>query len=78
MSAENFRATVGSLHVYTDEEGNEIAQVENETSFAEVIESLKVIGRATAADKHLLVAGLKGMGKKVAVTGGDINDVSAL
>lgn len=78
MNAEEFRDLVGSLHVYKDEDGNEVAQVEKETTFLEVVESLKVIGRATAADKHLLVAGLKAMGRKVAATGEGINDVSAL
>lgn len=36
------------------------------------------MARATAADKHLLVAGLKSLGKSVAATGDGINDVEAL
>jgi P-type Ca2+ transporter type 2C len=46
--------------------------------FAEVTENLRVLARATSADKHLLVAGLKSMGRVVAATGEGINDVSAL
>jgi len=39
---------------------------------------LKVLGRAIPSDKHLLVSGLKEMGRSVAVTGDGINDVEAL
>lgn len=36
------------------------------------------MGRAIPYDKHLLVVGLKELGKNVAVTGDGINDVDAL
>lgn len=36
------------------------------------------MGRAIPYDKHLLVTGLKELGKNVAVTGDGINDVDAL
>jgi magnesium-transporting ATPase (P-type) len=42
------------------------------------VKELRVIARATAADKHLLVQGLKYLNKNVAVTGDGLNDVSAL
>lgn len=37
-----------------------------------------MLGRATPYDKHLLVVGLKSIGKSVAVTGDGINDVESL
>jgi P-type E1-E2 ATPase len=39
---------------------------------------LRVLARAIPKDKHLLVVGLKELGKAVAVTGDGINDVDAL
>lgn len=39
---------------------------------------MRVLGRAVPRDKHMLVAGLKEMGKCVAVTGDGINDIDAL
>jgi len=36
------------------------------------------LARATSNDKHLLVIGLKNMGRKVSVTGDGINDIEAL
>jgi len=78
MHAEEFRATVGNLVTSQDEDGEEITTVEDEMAFREVAENLRVLARATAADKHLLVAGLKSMGRVVAATGEGINDVSAL
>ena len=74
MQAEDFRATVGNL--ITNEDGIEVP--EDEMAFREVAENLRVLARATAADKHLLVAGLKSMARVVAATGEGINDVSAL
>lgn len=78
MLAEDFRATVGNLVTSRDEDGEEITAVEDEMAFREVAEHLRVLARATAADKHLLVAGLKSMARVVAATGEGINDVSAL
>lgn len=54
MSAEDFRNTVGAI--IEDENG---AQIENEIAFREVVQNLRVLARATAADKLLLVTGLK-------------------
>ena len=39
---------------------------------------MKVLARANATDKHLLVVGLTSMGKAVASTGEGINDIDAL
>lgn len=82
MSAEDFRAAVGNF--INEEEvvdGKTIyhPSVENAAHFREdIYPALRVLARATAADKHLLVAGLKSMAKVVAATGEGINDVAAL
>ena len=73
-SAEDFRAAVGGLEQGADGEPT----VKNMDAFREVANNLRVLARATAADKHLLVVGLRAMGKSVAVTGDGINDVEAL
>lgn len=39
---------------------------------------MRVLARAIPYDKHLLVVGLKQLGKTVAVTGDGINDIDAL
>lgn len=39
---------------------------------------MRVLARAVPYDKHLLVVGLKQLGKAVAVTGDGINDIDAL
>jgi len=79
MQAEDFRATVGELRRSRDDATGEIStEVENAEAFREVAEGLRVLARATAADKHLLVEGLKSLGKVVAATGDGINDVEAL
>mgnify|MGYP002630932724 CR=1 FL=1 len=79
MHAEDFRAAVGNLHMSVDEDGVEVATVENAAHFREdIYPALRVLARATAADKHLLVAGLKSMARVVAATGEGINDVAAL
>jgi len=60
MSAEAFRRTVGELQRSHDSTTGEITtKIENEEAFAAVVENLRVLARATAADKLLLVEGLK-------------------
>lgn len=79
MHAEQFREVVGGLVQRTNEEtGESTTEVENLDAFREVAQNLKVLARATAADKHLLVVGLKGLNRQVAATGDGINDVEAL
>jgi Ca2+-transporting ATPase len=75
MSAEDFRQTVGQI---IEDDGIGMPNVENEMAFKEIIANLRVLARATAADKLLLVTGLKALGKCVSVTGDGINDVVAL
>lgn len=79
MQAEDFRATVGELRRSRDEATGEVTvEIENAEAFREVADGLRVLARATAADKLLLVEGLKSLGKVVAATGEGINDVEAL
>jgi P-type Ca2+ transporter type 2B len=78
MTAADFREAVGGLVHRNDENGERKLQVENPHVFHEIAANLKVLARATAADKHLLVVGLRNLGKKVAVTGDGINDIEAL
>lgn len=53
-------------------------EIQNKQEFAAIASRLRVLGRAIPYDKHLLVVGLKDLGKNVAVTGDGINDVDAL
>ena len=79
MMAEDFRRQVGSLIQTRDEATDTVTlSVENNDAFREITQRLRVLARATSEDKHLLVVGLKNLGRKVAVTGDGINDIEAL
>lgn len=88
MSGEEFRKMVANdiKVIHPDkEEGQEAPPPTYELSeqatekFKEIADNLRVLSRATASDKHKLVAGLKAVyGRNVAVTGDGINDVEAL
>lgn len=69
MEAHIFRDRVGGLG------GEGVGDIEE---FKRIIQNLKVLSRASSIDKHILVAGLKQMGRKVVSTGDGINDVAAL
>lgn len=69
MDAQQFRNEIGAIND---------GQVENEQAFSDISKELRVLARATAEDKHDLVVGLKSLKRKVASTGAQINDVSAL
>jgi hypothetical protein len=53
MTAADFREAVGGLVHRNDENGERKLQVENPHVFHEIAANLKVLARATAADKHL-------------------------
>jgi len=81
MEAEDFWAVVGGIIQISDEvTGRIVHEVENQEAFEEVAQNLRVLARASAKDKHLLVVGLQGMQKPrvVTVTGEGINDMLAL
>lgn len=77
MDAARFREEVGAL-VQKNFDGQIKTVVENEQNFSAVAKQLKVLARATASDKLLLVTGLQNLGYDVTVTGDGINDVEAL
>ena len=82
MDAADFRSQVGEVieapAVAEDGEEPEITfSLSNQQRFNQLIQNLKVIGRAEPGDKQLLIAGLRGMGQKVGVVGEGINDVDA-
>lgn len=77
MHSADFNRIVGSQSQKQYDDGV-FTEVENQEAFREVARHLRVLARATAADKHLLVVGLKSLGKSVTATGDGINDVEAL
>lgn len=71
MVAEDFRSVVGSLQQLDES----TLTLENIDAFQnEIVPNLRVLARATASDKYLLVVGLKALGHQVASTGDGIND----
>lgn len=79
MHAEQFREVVGALQTSVDDDtGAVITRPENFAAFKEVARNLRVLARANAEDKYLLVQGLRSLGRAVAVTGDGVNDVDAL
>ena len=85
MDAKKFADRVGDVQPIEepDEDGNPVIvgyNLTNQDEFNSIIENLRVIGRATAADKQRLIAGLKGMDDaqhRVGVVGEGLNDVDA-
>ena len=70
---------MGGLVDKTEADGSTKTQVvRNENEFKLIVDQLKVLARSTPDDKHLLVTGLKQLGKVVAVTGDGTNDAPAL
>lgn len=79
MTAQEFREHVGLRTSEDPKTGEVITSVEHEDVFRQVADSLRVLARATATEKQLLVRGLQSvLGRKVAATGDGINDVHAL
>jgi P-type Ca2+ transporter type 2B len=78
MKADEFRQEVGSVIQSTDENGDPVEELQYFEKFKSLAQKLRVIGRAVPEDKHLMVVGLKQMGKVVASTGEGINDAYAL
>lgn len=78
MHANDFRSMVGGLQSMTNSDGQIELSVANPEVFEEIAKSLRVLARATAEDKFLLIQGLKNLGRRIAVTGDGINDVDAL
>lgn len=78
MHAKDFRQEVGQLkHVRTDDD-ELIVELENIERFRQIVHDLRVLARADATDKYILVTGLQQIGRKVAATGDGINDIDAI
>lgn len=77
MHAKEFREAVGPIRQTTDEEGNINYSVTDQQAFDQIMDTLKVLARAVPEDKQLVVAGLRGQGKKVAVVGEGVSDVAS-
>ena len=69
MHADDFENKVGK---------NGEDQVNDIQTFSNIMKELKVIARAKPYRKHMIVHGLKQIGKNVCVTGDGINDVKAI
>jgi P-type E1-E2 ATPase len=78
MDASMFRELVEGVEQLQDEDGNYILRVKNEDNFREIAHDLRVLARANASDKHMLIVGLQGLNRKVAATGDGINDLDAI
>jgi len=79
LTGDMFKEQIGAYQKIWDpiHEEYRIDFVE-EKKFAEVKKRLKIIARATAEDKFLLVAGIKQKGGLVGMTGASISDAMAL
>jgi Ca2+ transporting ATPase len=78
MTGYDFRNHVGKLTQQSGEIAGVEYTLENMQGFQEIAANIRVLARATPVDRHMLVTGLKAIGKSVAVTGSGINDVEAL
>jgi Ca2+ transporting ATPase len=84
LSGEEFRAIVGQARQVMHDDGTTKHQLERREEFRNLItgkenrKPLKVIARATAYDKYLLVVGLRDLGRTVATIGEGLNDLDAL
>mmetsp|Transcript_18407 Transcript_18407/g.28238 ORF Transcript_18407/g.28238 Transcript_18407/m.28238 type:complete len:191 (+) Transcript_18407:1727-2299(+) len=79
LLASEFRELCGNVLQKSnyDDESLEF-EIENMEEFEKIARDLRVLARATAKDKHMLVVGLKKLGRQISVTGDGINDVEAL
>ena len=78
MIGKDFRDLVGGVKPSKDKNGEITLKVEKFANFKTVAKTLKVLARATPADKLTMVVGLKELGNAVAMTADGINDVEAL
>lgn len=76
MTAEELIRIVGIQEV-TNDEGRINLLPQDQSKFDELIQTLKVVGRAQPVHKQIIAAGLQETGKKVAVIGEGISDLNA-
>lgn len=80
MDANDFREQVGPIEKSEDEDGRPTYRLGNQQAFNQIMETLKVLGRATPEDKLLVTVGLQNMDqpRKVAVVGDGLNDLESI
>lgn len=79
MSGEEFRAAIGPYQMYTDEKtGVESITFQNPEQFKSVKKRVKVIARATPADKFVLIRGIQQQGGLIGMAGDSIADSEVL
>lgn len=79
MTGEQFREQIGEYSKIWDEELQKYTlQLHDPERFRQVKSRLRIIARATAEDKFLLIAGIKQAGGLVAMTGESVADAMAL
>lgn len=78
MDASQFRDLVEGVEQFYDQNEKLVQRVKNEDNFREIAHDLRVLARANARDKHMLIVGLQGLNRKVAATGDGINDLDAI
>ena len=78
IDAKEFRDKIGGIKREKSPEGELIiVKPANQQAFEQAIDTLLVIGRADPYDKQVIAAGLQLMGRKVAVIGEGLNDITA-
>lgn len=79
MTGEQFREAIGGYTKIWDPTHSEFRiQFAEQKRFDDVKKKLKIIARATAEDKFVLVSGIKQKGGLVGMTGDSISDAEAL
>lgn len=78
MNGKDFRDLVGGVKIVKEKGGETRMEVQNKANFKSIAKSLKVMARASPADKLALIIGLKELENCVAMTADGINDVEAL
>ena len=77
MTGAEFRKMVGGLREESFN-GQKRMVINDVHAFREIVKELRVLARATAMDKYILVTGLRNEVNTVAVTGGHGHDLMAL
>ena len=79
MTGEQFLTLIGGYEQKWNDQKNEFSvHFSNPHQFNKIKKSVKVIARATAEVKFVLVSGIKQKGGLVAMTGDSISDAQAL
>lgn len=79
MTGDDFRQKIGGYQKVWDHESNQYDVIfDNKPQFDKVKGRLRIIARASAEDRFILIAGIRQAGGLVAMTGDSISDAMAL